>query len=243
MPKPLHDALARKADKMGLTGERRNAFIYGTMNNIEKNKTAGAVRVAPAAERADAMRAKLDQRAKDRGYSGAVYNNVVDKRVDKILGTKKEKTAAAEPSTKIRDLLNYSPYASSQQDEILRMLETRAARKARAAAREVVREELQEEPPDPPQSLASLMGTGALTGAAFSGISAARSSFSDHLASALAKARGLNPGRAGLLGNLLAGATIGALIGASRKTPAAPLVGHDPMPVGPIEASTDRSVE
>jgi hypothetical protein len=31
MPRELHDRLARQADKQGLTGERRNAYIYGTM--------------------------------------------------------------------------------------------------------------------------------------------------------------------------------------------------------------------
>ena len=31
MPKPLERALTKKAKQMGLIGERRNAFIYGTM--------------------------------------------------------------------------------------------------------------------------------------------------------------------------------------------------------------------
>jgi hypothetical protein len=39
MPKALHDELARQADKLGLKGERRDAYIYGTLNKIEKAKS------------------------------------------------------------------------------------------------------------------------------------------------------------------------------------------------------------
>lgn len=38
MPKALHDKLKREAEKKGLTGERKNAYIYGTMREIEKKK-------------------------------------------------------------------------------------------------------------------------------------------------------------------------------------------------------------
>jgi hypothetical protein len=38
MPKALHDKLARRATKMGLKGERKNAYVYGTMNKVEKAK-------------------------------------------------------------------------------------------------------------------------------------------------------------------------------------------------------------
>jgi hypothetical protein len=38
MPKALHDRLARQARKKGLKGKRKNAYIYGTMNKIEKKK-------------------------------------------------------------------------------------------------------------------------------------------------------------------------------------------------------------
>ena len=31
MPKAMEKALNKEADKKGLTGDRRNAFIYGTM--------------------------------------------------------------------------------------------------------------------------------------------------------------------------------------------------------------------
>ncbi len=40
MPKAMHDALARQAKKKGLTGERKNAYIYGTMAKQEKKKRA-----------------------------------------------------------------------------------------------------------------------------------------------------------------------------------------------------------
>ena len=36
MPKKVHDALKRQADKKGLTGERRNKYIYGTLAKIKK---------------------------------------------------------------------------------------------------------------------------------------------------------------------------------------------------------------
>lgn len=38
MPKKMHDALARQAKKKGLKGERRDAYVYGTMAKQEKNK-------------------------------------------------------------------------------------------------------------------------------------------------------------------------------------------------------------
>jgi len=48
MPKKLHDRLSREARRKGLTGEKFDAYVYGTMNKIEsrhkkkrkpKNKT------------------------------------------------------------------------------------------------------------------------------------------------------------------------------------------------------------
>ena len=38
MPKKVEAALARSADKKGLTGQRRDAYIYGTIAKIKKNK-------------------------------------------------------------------------------------------------------------------------------------------------------------------------------------------------------------
>lgn len=38
MPKKLHDKLAREAKKKGLTGKRKDAYVYGTLNKIEKKK-------------------------------------------------------------------------------------------------------------------------------------------------------------------------------------------------------------
>jgi hypothetical protein len=38
MPKALHDKLAREASKLGLKGKRKNAYVYGTLNKIEKKK-------------------------------------------------------------------------------------------------------------------------------------------------------------------------------------------------------------
>lgn len=38
MPKAAHEALKKQATKKGLTGKRRNAYIYGTLRKIEKGK-------------------------------------------------------------------------------------------------------------------------------------------------------------------------------------------------------------
>jgi len=38
MPEWLHKQLASRASKLHLTGERRNAYIYGTLNKYEKAK-------------------------------------------------------------------------------------------------------------------------------------------------------------------------------------------------------------
>lgn len=40
MPKKAHEALKRQARKKGLTGERADAFVFGTLNKIEKAKKA-----------------------------------------------------------------------------------------------------------------------------------------------------------------------------------------------------------
>jgi hypothetical protein len=36
MPKKMHEALARQAKKKGLTGDRKKAYIYGTMQKAKK---------------------------------------------------------------------------------------------------------------------------------------------------------------------------------------------------------------
>ena len=38
MPEKLHRQLVARADELGLTGDRRRAYIYGTMKKIEKKK-------------------------------------------------------------------------------------------------------------------------------------------------------------------------------------------------------------
>ena len=35
MPKELHDKLEKQAKKMGLSGERKDAYVYGTMKKVE----------------------------------------------------------------------------------------------------------------------------------------------------------------------------------------------------------------
>ena len=44
MPKALHDKLARSARRLGLTGKRFKAYVYGTMNRIEKARKAKRAR-------------------------------------------------------------------------------------------------------------------------------------------------------------------------------------------------------
>ena len=38
MPKKLHDKLEKEATKKGLTGERKKAYIYGTLKKVETGK-------------------------------------------------------------------------------------------------------------------------------------------------------------------------------------------------------------
>lgn len=38
MSKKLHDKLEKEARKKGLKGERKNSYIYRTMNKIEESK-------------------------------------------------------------------------------------------------------------------------------------------------------------------------------------------------------------
>jgi hypothetical protein len=38
MPKKLHDKLRRTAEKKGLTGDRKNAYIYGPLGKVHKGK-------------------------------------------------------------------------------------------------------------------------------------------------------------------------------------------------------------
>ena len=40
MPKKEEEKLKRQARKKGLKGERLNAYVYGTMNKIEKRRKA-----------------------------------------------------------------------------------------------------------------------------------------------------------------------------------------------------------
>ena len=38
MPKKLHDKLKKEAEKKGLTGDRKKAYIYGPLNKVKKKK-------------------------------------------------------------------------------------------------------------------------------------------------------------------------------------------------------------
>lgn len=38
MPKELHNKLTRQANKKGLKGNDKNAYVYGTMDRVEKRK-------------------------------------------------------------------------------------------------------------------------------------------------------------------------------------------------------------
>lgn len=41
MPKKLEEALKRRADKLGLKGDRKNAYVYGTLNKIKEVSKRG----------------------------------------------------------------------------------------------------------------------------------------------------------------------------------------------------------
>lgn len=41
MPKALHSKLEKTAKKKGLTGKRKDAYVYGTMSKVEKAKKKG----------------------------------------------------------------------------------------------------------------------------------------------------------------------------------------------------------
>jgi hypothetical protein len=42
MPRPLHDALERSATKKGLVGDRRNAYVFGSLRKAKmKGKKKG----------------------------------------------------------------------------------------------------------------------------------------------------------------------------------------------------------
>lgn len=38
MPKELHSSLMKRAKKLGLKGERKKAYVYGTLAKVEKGK-------------------------------------------------------------------------------------------------------------------------------------------------------------------------------------------------------------
>ena len=40
MPKKMHDALDKEAKKKGMSGERKDAYVYGTMNKMKKRQKA-----------------------------------------------------------------------------------------------------------------------------------------------------------------------------------------------------------
>lgn len=38
MPKKIHSQLTKQASKKGLTGKRKDAYVYGTLQKIDKKK-------------------------------------------------------------------------------------------------------------------------------------------------------------------------------------------------------------
>lgn len=39
MPKKAHEALEREARKKGLTGDRKDRYVYGTLQRLQKGKS------------------------------------------------------------------------------------------------------------------------------------------------------------------------------------------------------------
>ena len=60
MPAALHRELEKRADRLGLSGDRRNAYIYGTLQGYDKRHRAKV-------ERQAAMRHRARKRAKRKG--------------------------------------------------------------------------------------------------------------------------------------------------------------------------------
>jgi hypothetical protein len=51
MPKEIEDRLRKQAAKQGLKGERKDAYVYGTLNKIEKAHDAKHTTHKPPAKR------------------------------------------------------------------------------------------------------------------------------------------------------------------------------------------------
>ncbi|KKM94383.1 hypothetical protein LCGC14_1198940 [marine sediment metagenome] len=43
MPKKLHKQLVKSAKKLGLTGKRKAAYVYGTLHKIEKHNPSSSL--------------------------------------------------------------------------------------------------------------------------------------------------------------------------------------------------------
>jgi hypothetical protein len=56
MPKQAHEALERQATKKGLTGERRNRYVYGRLSKMKKAKRKGITMDHAAAALGKAMK-------------------------------------------------------------------------------------------------------------------------------------------------------------------------------------------
>lgn len=48
MPKEIHDRLVKQANAQGLKGDRKDAYVYGTLNKIEKGMAKKAHQTAKA---------------------------------------------------------------------------------------------------------------------------------------------------------------------------------------------------
>lgn len=46
MPEREHAKLSRQAKKKGLTGERKDAYVYGTLNKVKKRRAAKRKKMA-----------------------------------------------------------------------------------------------------------------------------------------------------------------------------------------------------
>lgn len=53
MPKEMHDKLAREAEKKGLKGKKKAAYIYGTLHKIEGGKKKKGTPVKPGGQPRD----------------------------------------------------------------------------------------------------------------------------------------------------------------------------------------------
>lgn len=86
MSKELEDKLGKQADEMGLTGERRESYIKGTMTHLESEKGLSeeeideVIESSPKEDKAE-VEEKIEEVSSDKGYlTRAELMQILDER-------------------------------------------------------------------------------------------------------------------------------------------------------------------